>query len=80
MSGAMKRITAFVLVLLLLPVIALADLEVHFLDVGQGDCAIVLCDGESMVIDGGPGGSNAKLYSYIRKTLNKDRGEGAADR
>ena len=69
MYRAMKRIAAFVLILLLLPAIALADLEVHFLDVGQGDCAVVLCDGETMVIDGGPGGSNNKVYSYIRKTL-----------
>lgn len=51
----------FVLVLLLLPAVALADLEVHFLDVGQGDCAIVLCDGQSMVIDGGPGGTNGNI-------------------
>ena len=65
----MKRYFILLLLILLLPAVALADLEVHFLDVGQGDCAIVLCDGESMVIDGGPGGSNAKLYSYIRKTL-----------
>lgn len=56
-------------ILLLLPTIASADLEVHFLDIGQGDCAIVLCDGQSMVIDGGPGGANAKLYTYIRRTL-----------
>lgn len=65
----MKRITVFVLILLLLPAIVLADLEIHFLDVGQGDYAVVLCDGETMVIDGGPGGSNDKVYSYIRKTL-----------
>jgi len=65
----MKRISAFILVLLLLPAIALAELEVHFLDVGQGDCAVVLCDGKTMVIDGGPGDSNDKVYSYIRKTL-----------
>jgi competence protein ComEC len=57
----MKRIAAFVLVLLLLPAVVLADLEVHFLDVGQGDCAIVLCDGQSMVIDGGPGGTNGNI-------------------
>ena len=64
----MKRIVAILLVLLL-PTIALADLEVHFLDVGQGDCTIVLCDGEVMVIDGGPYGKSDFIYSYIRKTL-----------
>ena len=66
----MKRIVTVILVLLLLvPTLALADLEIHFLDVGQGDCTIVQCDGETMVIDGGPGGSNDKVYSYIRRTL-----------
>ena len=65
----MRRIAAFILVLLLLPAIALADLEVHFLDVGQGDCAVVLCDGEAMVIDGGPKASAGRVYRYIRDTL-----------
>lgn len=46
-----------------------AGFQVHFLDVGQGDCAIVLCDGESMVIDGGPKSASQYVYSYIRDTL-----------
>ena len=48
---------------------AAIGLRVHFLDVGQGDCAIVLCDGESMVIDGGPKTASRYIYSYIRDTL-----------
>lgn len=44
-------------------------LEVHFLDVGQGDCAVVLCEGESMVIDGGPKAASRMVYSYILDTL-----------
>ena len=59
----MRRIAAFILALLLPPAIALADLEVHFLDVGQGDCAVVLCDGETMIINGGPSGASGKVYS-----------------
>lgn len=27
--------------------------EIHFIDVGQADAALVLCDGEAMLIDGG---------------------------
>ena len=44
-------------------------IEVHFLDVGQGDCAIVLCGGEAMVIDGGPVSASSKVYAYIHDTL-----------
>ena len=65
----MKKVIAVILLLILLPAVTLADLEVHFLDVGQGDCTIILCDGESMVIDGGPRSANSKLHSYLRNTL-----------
>lgn len=68
-AGKMKRLISFLLVLALLPAVALADLEAHFLDVGQGDCAVVICDGEVMVIDGGPRGASSMLYNYLRKTL-----------
>ena len=67
---AMRRMISFVLALLLLvPALALAELEVHFLDVGQGDCAVVVCDGESMVIDGGPRAAAGSVYRYIREGL-----------
>lgn len=65
----MKRIIALVLLFLFLPISALADLQIHFLDVGQGDCTIILCDGEAMVIDGGPASASSFVYSYIRNTL-----------
>ncbi len=71
----MKKIIAMAAVILLvffalLPTGAdTSRLEVHFLDVGQGDCAIVLCDGESMVIDGGPRGASQYVYSYVHDTL-----------
>ena len=65
----MKKMIAILLLFLFLPVSALADLQVHFLDVGQGDCTIVLCDGEAMVIDGGPASASRFVYSYVRKTL-----------
>ena len=70
----MKRVVSAMLVMLLaacyvLPSAASSNLEVHFLDVGQGDCAIVLCDGESMVIDGGPKSAARYVYAYIRESL-----------
>ena len=65
----MKKIIAMLLLFLFLPVSALADLQVHFLNVGQGDCTIIICDGEAMVIDGGPAVASDYVYSYIRNTL-----------
>ena len=72
MKKIIAMLTMFLLVsLALLPTAAdTTKLEVHFLDVGQGDCAIILCDGESMVIDGGPRGSSQLVYSYIQDTLH----------
>lgn len=67
----MKKLLAIFLMILFLPVTVQADLEAHFLDVGQGDCAIILCDGEAMVIDGGPKSASSFVYSYIRNTLNR---------
>ena len=40
--------------------------EVHFIDVGQGDAALVLCDGEAMLIDGGEASESSKIYSYLK--------------
>lgn len=50
----MKRILAVLLVLVLAPVWAGAELSAWFLDVGQGDCTVIVCDGAAMVIDGVP--------------------------
>lgn len=73
MARRILALTAFLFVLLFLfPAVAAATLQVHFLDVGQGDCAIVLCDGEAMVIDGGPAATSQFVYSYIRNTLELD--------
>lgn len=41
--------------------------EVHFLDVGQGDAALILCDGEAMLIDGGASDKSDLLYAYLKK-------------
>lgn len=71
----MKRVCVFLCAMFLallyvVPVTAHAGLEVHFLDVGQGDCTVVLCDGKAMVIDGGPREASGYVYDYIRKTLS----------
>jgi len=61
-----KRVFTIVLITLLLPS-GLAELSIHFLDVGQGDATLLLCDGESMLIDGGPPSASQFIFSYLRQ-------------
>lgn len=41
-------------------------LEVHFIDVGQADCALIMCEGQNMLIDGGNAADSALVYTYLR--------------
>ncbi len=54
------------LLLVSLPAFACAELEVHFLNVGQGDAALVICDGEAMLIDGGSPAASQLIYETFR--------------
>lgn len=60
----MKKLL-LLLTIFLLPLTAIADLEAHFLDVGHGDCTIITCDGEAMIIDGGNAGCSQLVYNYL---------------
>lgn len=41
--------------------------SVHFIDVGQADAALVECDGQYMLIDGGNKGDSNVIYSVLKK-------------
>ena len=41
--------------------------EVHYIDVDQGDCSLVLCDGHAMLIDGGESSESSKVYAYLKQ-------------
>ncbi|WP_315115938.1 ComEC/Rec2 family competence protein [uncultured Clostridium sp.] len=43
-------------------------LQVHFIDVGQGDSILVQYENNYMLIDGGPNASADKVLSYLKKT------------
>lgn len=43
-----------------------ASFAIHFIDVGQGDCALVLCDGQAMLIDGGEASASGRVYAYLK--------------
>lgn len=40
--------------------------EIHFIDVGQADAALVLCDGQAMLIDGGNKADSDLIYTYLK--------------
>ncbi len=50
-----------------LPISEGSEFEVHFIDVGQADSALILCDGKAMLIDGGNVADSSLIYSYLKK-------------
>ena len=40
-------------------------LEVNYIDVGQGDCTLIICGGQTMLIDAGENGHEEKVISYL---------------
>lgn len=75
----MKRLLCFLLCILFLPAFCTSEesaaaetLTVHFLDVGQGDAAIIQCGGQTLMIDGGDKNGNQFVYSYLTETLQLD--------
>lgn len=49
-----------------LPVPDGSDFAVHFIDVGQADSALIQCDGEFMLIDGGNVADSSLVVSYLK--------------
>ena len=41
--------------------------EIHFIDVGQADSALVICDGRYMLIDGGNAEDSDLVYAYLER-------------
>lgn len=51
---------------LILSELIVSDMEVHFIDVGQADAALVLCGDEAMLIDGGNTEDSSLMYTYLK--------------
>ena len=49
----------------LTPPVSGNGLTVHFIDVGQADCALLECDGEYILIDGGNVEDSSRVVSYL---------------
>lgn len=43
-----------------------SSFDIHFIDVGQADAALVVCDGETMLIDGGNRADSQLIYTYLK--------------
>lgn len=46
---------------------AQGKIEVYFIDVGQADCALVLCEGRSLLIDGGNVEDGEDVVAFIKE-------------
>ena len=44
-----------------------SSFSIHFIDVGQGDSALVECDGHYMLIDGGDTSAGDKVYDVLKE-------------
>lgn len=44
-----------------------SSFEIHFIDVGQADAALVVCDDQTMLIDGGNREDSDLIYSYLKE-------------
>lgn len=45
-------------------------LEVHFIDVGQGDATLIKCGGKSLLFDFGDNGKESVLIDYLKNNLS----------
>ena len=43
-----------------------SQLQVHFVDVGQGDCSLIICDDEAMLIDAGDNDKGTRVQKYLK--------------
>lgn len=49
-----------------------SSFQVYYIDVGQGDCSLIICDGKTMLIDAGENGHETTVINYLR-SLGIDR-------
>ena len=42
-------------------------MEAHFIDVGQGDSTLIICEGKTMLIDAGDDSQGTAIQNYLQK-------------
>ena len=68
----MKKLLIIVFLFCLANCLAEPGLHIYYLDVGQGDATVILCDDQVMMIDGGDATWSQFIYSFLRNTLGID--------
>lgn len=63
----MKKGLSLLLILIVSMFSLFALLDVYFIDVGQADFEVIVCDGHVMVIDGGNTGDGQLVFSVLKK-------------
>lgn len=43
-----------------------SSFQIHYIDVGQADATLIMCDGKSMLIDGGNTNDSSLIYTYLK--------------
>lgn len=46
-------------------------INVHYIDVGQGDCTLIVCGGETLLIDAGENGHEQQVINYLNSVVVK---------
>ena len=56
------------IIMCIFPIAVIAELRIHFINVGQGDSILVVCDDEAMLVDAGPLEAGSVVNEYIKNT------------
>ncbi len=65
-----RKLCAFLLSLfLMIPLLASAELKIHFIDVGQGDSVLVQCGESNLLVDAGPAEAGETVNHYLLTRL-----------
>ena len=67
---------ALILICVCLCTESIAELQVYFIDVGQGDAIVVSCDGKYVLIDAGPVNAGIFVNNFLKEHLNISKLDG----
>ena len=72
-SLAFPKALVLTFLMLLLEGSGCAELSIHMLDVGQGDALLILCDGQSLLVDAGPEETGTFVHNYVSQRITDNQ-------